>query len=221
MNRYEVAHRWAKQHVNRRGQCTGKSGSFFYEGPTIYSWGTHWPLATIRTLEDTGERVVLFHDVYYSSSTQRHASEARRAAYGHFPIHRVEHDYWRDVTDRASLDHAVERSKEAARDRAEEKRIARNNQARRNKEHRCTMLRQDLERETGADLDDMPDATVMRVASMCRVDASRRYGWRYRNYEKNTNLLAFLTTLFAEQPELIKDPRKLANILNNYTLLAA
>jgi hypothetical protein len=221
MNRYEVAHRWAKQHVNRRGQCTGKSGSFFYEGPTIYSWGTHWPLATIRTLEDTGERVVLFHDVYYSSSTQRHASEAYRAAHGRFPIHRVEHDFWSDVTDHASLNHCVERSKEAARARAEEERIRRNERARGNKEYRCAMRRQALEREIGADLDDMPDATVIKVASLCRVGAPWRYKWRYRNYEKNTNLCDFLAALFKEQPEIIKDPRKLAKILNNYTLLAA
>jgi hypothetical protein len=219
MNQQDIARRWAKQHVNRRGSCSAKAGSFFYEGPTIYSWGHHWPIATIRTLEDTGEQVVLFHNVSHTSSTNRHAYEAYCVARGRFPIHQVEHDYWSDVTDHASLNHCIERTKEAEAQRAEEARIRRNENAKRNKEHRCCMLRQELEREAGADLDDMPDATVMKLARMCRLTAGGRNRWHRPTPDKN--LCDFLGTLFAEQPDLVKNPRQLAKILNNYQLLAA
>jgi hypothetical protein len=224
MNRHDIAQRWAKQHVNKRGQCAARARSFFYEGPTIYSWGYHWPIATIRTL-DTGEQVVLLHNVRHTSSTNRHTSEAGAAAcrkFGRDKVFDVEHDYWSDVTDLASLDHCIMASKEAAAERAEEARIRRNEQVKSNKEYRCRQLRSELELAIDVPMnafDDTPDATVVKLARMCGIVRGRSR-W-YLAHCTNKELCDFLSTLFAEQPELLKAPRKLAPILRNYTLLAA
>ena len=223
MNRYTVALYWAQQRINKRGQCAAKAGNFFYEGPTIYSYGYHWPIATIRTL-DTGERVVLFHNVSYTASTNGHTHEVRNAIRRKFGdnSYNVEHDFWSDVTDLASLDHAVERSREAATQRAEEARLRRNERARDNKEWRCKQLRCELESAIDVPMnafEDTPDATVVKLARMCGIELGRSR-W-YNTHRIDKNLCGFLSTLFAEQPGLVKDPRKLAKILNYYTLLAA
>lgn len=223
MNQHTVAHFWAKQRVNRRGQCRAKSHSLYFKGPTIYSWGPHWPLATIHTLTDTGERVVLLHNVSHTSSTNRHRSVAWRAAHhAHLQIHCVEHDFWSDVTDRASLDRALALSKDAADQRAEDARVCRNNRARDNKEWRCKQLRSELESVIDVPMnffDDMKDGTVLKLASLCRLSSSSRFRWCRPGPDKV--FCNFLSSLFAEQPEIVRNPRQLGFILRNYQLLAA
>lgn len=65
-NHTEVAHAWAHQ--------TGKSRkgfNMFYEGRTIYSYGYHFPIATI-TEDASGRTVVLRNSAGYSVSTGKH-----------------------------------------------------------------------------------------------------------------------------------------------------
>lgn len=67
-NSSELAHVWAKQL-----QHEGKAGSFYFKGKTIYSYGSHFPIATIE-----GNNV-LFTTHSYSNTTANHISRARQA----------------------------------------------------------------------------------------------------------------------------------------------
>jgi hypothetical protein len=64
----ELPHIWASQ-----SQDEGKAGSFYFRGKTIYSYGSHFPIATIDG--DT----VLFTKKSYSNTTAKHISKARGA----------------------------------------------------------------------------------------------------------------------------------------------
>lgn len=66
------AHVWAQQ-----TQPHGHSHSMYFEGPTIYSYGKHFPIATFRT-----PRVVMMNSARYSVSTSRHQSYVSSAVYG-------------------------------------------------------------------------------------------------------------------------------------------
>lgn len=68
-NHKEVCHFWANQ-----VQSSGKSGNVFFDGPTIYSYGSHFPMATL--IDD----VAVFTTERYSTTTAKHLSEARYAA---------------------------------------------------------------------------------------------------------------------------------------------
>ena len=52
-----VAHVWAQQ-----GQDFGRSnnGNLYFEGPTIFSYGSHFPIASFTDLRVGARRVVLF-----------------------------------------------------------------------------------------------------------------------------------------------------------------
>jgi len=71
-NTSELPHVWASQKQNE-----GRAGSFYFSGKTIYSYGSHFPIATID-----GENV-LFTMRTYSNTTAKHISKARQAA-SHF-----------------------------------------------------------------------------------------------------------------------------------------
>jgi len=64
----ELAHIWAAQTQNE-----GKAGSFYFRNATIYSYGSHFPIATID-----GENV-LFTKRTYSNTTAKHISKTRQA----------------------------------------------------------------------------------------------------------------------------------------------
>lgn len=78
MNNSQVAHAWAAQRKE-----SGKGSSFYFYGPTIYSYGRHFPIATFtdHTAKD-GRRIVLFTVRGYSNTTAKHISLARGALYG-------------------------------------------------------------------------------------------------------------------------------------------
>lgn len=65
-----VTHYWANQIQPR-----GRAGNVFFEGPTIYSYGYHFPIATIFP-----GRGVAFTTRSYSVTTSGHISRARRAS---------------------------------------------------------------------------------------------------------------------------------------------
>ena len=73
MNNAELFHRWAN-----RVKDHGKSGNVFYEGPILYSYGHHFPLAVL-----TGKgkpEIVLVNSRTYSMTTAHHKSQAVRAS---------------------------------------------------------------------------------------------------------------------------------------------
>jgi hypothetical protein len=67
----QCAHVWAQQNQDKG---RSNNGNMYFEGRTIYSYGSHFPLA-IFIDSDT----VLINESPYSSSTQRHQSYVRRA----------------------------------------------------------------------------------------------------------------------------------------------
>jgi len=67
-NTSELPHIWAAQTQN-----TGKAGSFYFNGKTIYSYGSHFPIATIDG------NSVLFTMRSYSNTTAKHINKARQA----------------------------------------------------------------------------------------------------------------------------------------------
>lgn len=68
LNSNELAHVWASQSQNE-----GRAGSFYFRDKTIYSYGSHFPIATIAGND------VLFTMRSYSNSTAKHIGKAYRA----------------------------------------------------------------------------------------------------------------------------------------------
>ena len=73
-NNSDVAHYWANQ---VQDELSNANGSFYYDGCTIYSYGKHFPIATILN------NCVLFTTGSYSVPTGKHINEAMGAIYGH------------------------------------------------------------------------------------------------------------------------------------------
>lgn len=69
-NTNEVAHIWAQQ-SQQSGRNQG--GNFYFEGATIYSYGGHFPIATIKGND------VFFTKRTYSNTTAKHIGKARAA----------------------------------------------------------------------------------------------------------------------------------------------
>jgi hypothetical protein len=68
VNNRQCAHAWAHQH-----QSEGRGSNFFFVGSTIYSYGHHFPIATID-----GD-IVYFTTKNYSNTTAHHKALARNA----------------------------------------------------------------------------------------------------------------------------------------------
>lgn len=100
-NARELFHHWANQSRDEE-----RCGNVFYDGATCYSYGRHFPIATIKTLAD-GSRVTLFNPDGYSSSTSKHKAYARCAAHGE--LHHINKREWEGITDRATLTTALEK----------------------------------------------------------------------------------------------------------------
>src|ERR1700748_730987 len=64
----ECAHAWAHQHA-----AAGHTGNLFFEGPTIYSYGKHFPIAMVYG------NTVFFTMDSYSSTTSQHKNLAAAA----------------------------------------------------------------------------------------------------------------------------------------------
>lgn len=63
------------------GDRKGHTGHMFIDGPVIYSYGYHFPIATPARRKDGGPELYLFNHAKYSSTTQRHESHVRSAIY--------------------------------------------------------------------------------------------------------------------------------------------
>ena len=74
-----VAHLFANQ--SQSNARTPGTGSLFFEGDTIYSYGRHFKIAKHVT-NDKGENAILFTERSYSVSTAKHISTVRNAVHG-------------------------------------------------------------------------------------------------------------------------------------------
>jgi len=66
----EVPHLWAHQ---SQSSARNSTGSLFFEGPTIYSYGQHFPIATHVT-NKRKEKAILLTTRHYSVTTSGHVS---------------------------------------------------------------------------------------------------------------------------------------------------
>lgn len=64
----DLCHKWANQH-----QQSGRNanGSMYFEGSTIYSYGSHFPIAK-HVRNEQGQTAVLFTERTYSNTTAKH-----------------------------------------------------------------------------------------------------------------------------------------------------
>jgi len=75
----EIADSWVAFNSEGEYNRSERSGfNVYYRGDTIYSYGSHFPIASFAT-GPTGERVVLFTDRSYSFSTAKHKGIVNRA----------------------------------------------------------------------------------------------------------------------------------------------
>lgn len=72
----DVARVWLRQSQDYGQERSG--GSFYFQGDTIYSYGSHFPIAKLVTFPN-GESGILFTTRTYSSTTSRHASAVWQA----------------------------------------------------------------------------------------------------------------------------------------------
>lgn len=104
-NNRELAHLWANQ------SCESAKGSnFYFEGPKIFSYGPHFPVAKLVEIE--GRTVALFNPKRYSPTTSQHQAMARSAAC-HLESYHIAQDAWHTVSDSVSLAAAVEAQAQA------------------------------------------------------------------------------------------------------------
>ncbi len=94
-NADEVAHVWAQQ-----CQDTGRTstGNIYFCGATIYSYGSHFPIATFRRMPN-GKKVVLYDNRSYSSSTSRHQGAARWALSDLVEVVHMHSRFWNSYID--------------------------------------------------------------------------------------------------------------------------
>ena len=77
----QVAHVWAAQ-----TQANGRSnnGQFYFDGATIYSYRSNWPIGVITGIvTPEGKRVVVMNAERYGVTTSRHLSLAQGGLHGH------------------------------------------------------------------------------------------------------------------------------------------
>ncbi len=109
----EIPHLWFHQtQSDARSQ-----GNVFFDGDTIYSYGTHFPIAR-HVQSKSGRRAVLFTTRRYSVTTSGHCSSVRQAIPSGtqvFSVPSVRSDSWSgNVIDHArNLEHFVTESKES------------------------------------------------------------------------------------------------------------
>jgi hypothetical protein len=96
---HEIPHLWAHQ---SQDEARNSTGSLYFDGPTIYSYGSHFPIARHLTNE-RGERAVLFTTAHHSVTTSGHCSAVARAIPPNIPVFRVPHlrSSWGDLPNHA------------------------------------------------------------------------------------------------------------------------
>jgi hypothetical protein len=81
----EIPHLWAHR---TQDEARNRQGNLYFTGDTIYSYGSHFPIARHVT-NDAGERAVLLTTATYSVTTASHCSAVRSAIPSSIPVFHV------------------------------------------------------------------------------------------------------------------------------------
>jgi hypothetical protein len=81
----EIPHLWAHQ---TQDEARNGTGSFYFRGATIYSYGSHFPIAT-HAKGSQGQSGILFTSEKNSVTTSQHMSAVRRAIPPDLPVFTV------------------------------------------------------------------------------------------------------------------------------------
>jgi hypothetical protein len=81
----EIPHLWAHR---TQEDARNRQGNLYFTGDTIYSYGSHFPIARHVT-NDAGQRAVLFTTATYSVTTSSHCSAVRSAIPSGIPVFHV------------------------------------------------------------------------------------------------------------------------------------
>jgi hypothetical protein len=81
----EIPHLWAHR---TQEEARNRQSNLYFTGDTIYSYGSHFPIARYVT-NDAGERAVLLTTATYSVTTSSHCSAVRFAIPSGIPIFHV------------------------------------------------------------------------------------------------------------------------------------
>jgi len=80
MTNAQCAHVWAQQ---EKPEGRSKNGHLYFNGRTIYSYGSHYPIARFTDKRLNGQQVVLFNSVGSTMTTEsKHKGPVRQALYG-------------------------------------------------------------------------------------------------------------------------------------------
>ena len=85
----EIPHLWAH---GTQDDARNRQGNLYFEGDTIYSYGSHFPIAR-HVVNKAGGRAVLFTTASYSVTTSGHCSAVRSAIPSGIAIFRVPEVY--------------------------------------------------------------------------------------------------------------------------------
>lgn len=90
----EVAHLWMAHSGNPEVQdnARNRQSNFYYKGLTIYSYGSHFPIARV-VRNGPGKRAVLFTTQGWSKTTAGHISTVRNALDSALPVFYVTNPY--------------------------------------------------------------------------------------------------------------------------------
>lgn len=78
----DVCHAWVHQKTSENFGSEGRSRNCFYEGDTLYSYGSHFELAKFINIPGRDKPFVLINGVSYSQTTSAHQSDIRSAVNG-------------------------------------------------------------------------------------------------------------------------------------------
>jgi hypothetical protein len=81
----EIPHLWAHQ---TQDEARNGTGSFYFRGATIHSYGSHFPIATHMT-NAQGQRAILFMSGKSSVTTSQHMSAVRHSIPSDVPVFTV------------------------------------------------------------------------------------------------------------------------------------
>jgi hypothetical protein len=81
----EIPHLWAHR---TQDEARNRQGNLYLTGDTIYSYGSHFPIAR-HVVSEAGERAVLFTTASYSVTTSSHCSAVRSAIPSGIPVFHV------------------------------------------------------------------------------------------------------------------------------------
>ncbi len=81
----EIPHLWAHR---TQEEARNRQGNLYFTGDTIYSYGSHFPIAR-HVASEAGERSVLLTTATYSVTTSSHCSAVRSAIPSGIRVFRV------------------------------------------------------------------------------------------------------------------------------------